>query len=67
MLEIPVGKWYCQVQGINPDDINSCITNYYQYGPRTLEKSCLNEVLVVSVLTLDKMAIQIALFSSPEP
>ena len=47
MLEIPVGKMYCQVPGFNPADVNSCITNYYQSGPRTLEKSCLNEVLVV--------------------
>ena len=52
MLEIPVGKHYCQVPGFNPDDLNSCITNYYQSGPRTLEKSCLNEVLVVRVIAL---------------
>ena len=51
-LKVEVGeKTFC-VQNINVDDVNSVISNYYQHGPATLHEYTLNELVIVSNMSL---------------
>lgn len=50
LLQLPVQKTYCQIRSFNPEDTNSCITNYYQSRPGSLLTCCLNEVLVTCMV-----------------
>jgi secreted Zn-dependent insulinase-like peptidase len=44
--EIPLGISYLRVKSLLPNDKNSIIKNYYQFGAATVESECLLELLV---------------------
>ncbi|KAK6179262.1 hypothetical protein SNE40_011665 [Patella caerulea] len=44
--KVPESQTYCRVNGVNREDSNSCVMNYYQSIPGTIYNSVLNEVLV---------------------
>ncbi|KAL3869596.1 hypothetical protein ACJMK2_042264 [Sinanodonta woodiana] len=49
LLELPVQQTYCQVNNINPEDNNSCVTNYYQSTAGNIRSCCLNELLQMRI------------------
>lgn len=50
VVQLRNGHHICRVKGLGPVDKNTVVTNYYQWGPGTVEKYSLLNALVVSIL-----------------
>ena len=46
LCQLPVGQFCCRIRNQNPTDVNSCIQDYYQYGPATISEACLVDCIV---------------------
>ena len=47
--EIPRGTSFLKLKNINPTNVNSVVTNYYQVGSASIELSVLIELMLVSI------------------
>lgn len=52
VIQVPTGQKYISLEGLNKEDANSIVVNYYQGSPFSMKDSVIIDIIMVRFGTL---------------